>query len=63
MHEGDFYVVKKGINHQVSAEEECSIMLIESRQQSIPEGKISHYQNNQKIKSISFLILQYRKTV
>lgn len=31
MNEGDFYVVKKGINHRVSAEEECSIMLIESK--------------------------------
>ncbi|MBU0942485.1 MAG: cupin domain-containing protein [Bacteroidetes bacterium] len=31
MNEGDFYVVKKRINHRVSAEEECSIMLIESK--------------------------------
>jgi quercetin dioxygenase-like cupin family protein len=31
MHEGDFFVVKKGINHRVSAEAECSIMLIESK--------------------------------
>ena len=31
MKQGDIYVVKKGINHRVSAEEECSIMLIESK--------------------------------
>lgn len=31
MQKGDFYVVKKGVNHRVSATEECSIMLIESK--------------------------------
>ena len=31
MNEGDFYVVKKGINHRVSSIKECSIMLIESK--------------------------------
>lgn len=31
MQKGDFYVVKKGINHRVSSTEECSIMLIESK--------------------------------
>jgi quercetin dioxygenase-like cupin family protein len=31
MKEGDFYVVKKGVNHRVSAAEECAIMLIESK--------------------------------
>ncbi|WP_445457330.1 cupin domain-containing protein [Flavobacterium sp. HNIBRBA15423] len=31
MQKGDFYVVKKGINHRVSSTEECLIMLIESK--------------------------------
>jgi quercetin dioxygenase-like cupin family protein len=31
MKEGDFYVVKKGINHRVSSKNECSILLIESK--------------------------------
>lgn len=31
MKKGDFYVVKKGVNHRVSATDECSIMLIESK--------------------------------
>ncbi len=31
MQKGDFYVVKKGINHRVSSKEECLIMLIESK--------------------------------
>lgn len=31
MKQGDLFVVKKGINHRVSAVEECSIMLIESK--------------------------------
>lgn len=31
MGKGDFYVVKKGINHRVSSKEECLIMLIESK--------------------------------
>jgi quercetin dioxygenase-like cupin family protein len=31
MQEGDFFVVKKGINHRVSSEDECLIMLIESK--------------------------------
>lgn len=31
MKEGDFYVVKKGINHRVSSTEECHIMLIENK--------------------------------
>ena len=28
---GDFYVVKKGVDHRVSATEECHIMLIENK--------------------------------
>jgi len=28
---GDFYTVKKGINHRVSSKEECKIMLIENK--------------------------------
>jgi len=28
---GDLYVVRKGVNHRVSAEQECLIMLIESK--------------------------------
>jgi mannose-6-phosphate isomerase-like protein (cupin superfamily) len=31
MKTGDLYVVKKGVIHRVSAEEECLIMLIESK--------------------------------
>lgn len=31
MKKGDFYVVKKGINHRVSAADECQIMLIENK--------------------------------
>jgi len=31
MKKGDFYVVGKGINHRVSAREECHIMLIENK--------------------------------
>lgn len=29
--EGEMYIVKKGINHKVSATEECKIMLIENK--------------------------------
>jgi quercetin dioxygenase-like cupin family protein len=29
--EGDMYIVKKGVNHKVSADEECHIMLIENK--------------------------------
>lgn len=31
MKTGDFYVVKKGVNHRVSSEKECQIMLIENK--------------------------------
>lgn len=31
MNEGDFYIVKKGINHRVSSNNECKIMLIENK--------------------------------
>jgi quercetin dioxygenase-like cupin family protein len=31
MTEGDLFVVKKGVNHRVSSEKECHIMLIESK--------------------------------
>ncbi|CAM1347750.1 cupin domain-containing protein [Tenacibaculum insulae] len=31
MNKGDLFVVKKGINHRVSAKNECLIMLIESK--------------------------------
>ena len=31
LEKGDLYVVKKGVNHRVSAEEECMIMLIETK--------------------------------
>ncbi|MEO9870995.1 cupin domain-containing protein [Ekhidna sp.] len=31
MKKGDFYVVKKAVNHRVSANEECQIMLIENK--------------------------------
>ncbi|NER15204.1 cupin domain-containing protein [Leptobacterium flavescens] len=31
MNKGDLFVVKKGVNHRVSSEEECAIMLIESK--------------------------------
>jgi len=31
MKKGDIYIVKRGVNHKVSAQEECKIMLIESK--------------------------------
>ena len=31
MHEGDLYIVKKGVNHRVYSEEECWIILIENK--------------------------------
>ncbi len=31
MKKGDFYVVKKSVNHRVSSENECQIMLIENK--------------------------------
>ena len=31
MKKGDLFIVKKGINHRVSADEECSILLIENK--------------------------------
>ncbi len=31
MNPGDMFIVKRGINHRVSSEEECSIMLIENK--------------------------------
>lgn len=31
MQKGDFYIVKKGVNHRVSSTEECQIMLIENK--------------------------------
>lgn len=31
MHQGDLFIVKKGINHRVSSTKECKIMLIENK--------------------------------
>lgn len=31
MNEGDVFIVKKGLNHRVSSDEECKIMLIENK--------------------------------
>jgi len=31
MKKGDIYIVKRGVNHRVSSEKECKIMLIESK--------------------------------
>lgn len=31
MNKGDMYIVKRGVNHRVSADEECVIMLIENK--------------------------------
>ncbi len=31
MNEGDLFIVKKGINHRVSSDAECKIMLIENK--------------------------------
>jgi len=31
MSKGDLFIVKRGINHRVSAKEECKIMLIENK--------------------------------
>lgn len=32
MHKGDLFIVKKGINHRISATKECKIMLVEPKQ-------------------------------
>ncbi|MBT8219124.1 MAG: cupin domain-containing protein, partial [Bacteroidia bacterium] len=32
MKKGDLYIVKRGVNHRVSATEECHIMLVEPKQ-------------------------------
>lgn len=31
MNEGDIFIVEKGVNHRVSSDEECNIMLIENK--------------------------------
>jgi len=31
MHQGDLFIIKRGINHRVSSTEECKIMLIENK--------------------------------
>lgn len=31
MKQGDLFIIKRGINHKVSAKEECKIMLIENK--------------------------------
>jgi len=31
MNQGDLFIIKRGINHRVSAKEECKIMLIENK--------------------------------
>jgi quercetin dioxygenase-like cupin family protein len=31
MHQGDLFVVKKGVNHRVSSKDDCLIMLIENK--------------------------------
>ena len=31
MHQGDLFIIKRGINHRVSSIEECKIMLIENK--------------------------------
>ena len=31
MNKGDLFIVKKGVNHRVSSQEECLIMLIENK--------------------------------
>lgn len=31
MHQGDLFIVPRGVNHKVSAREECHIMLIENK--------------------------------
>lgn len=31
MNKGDLFIVKRGVNHKVSAKEECKIMLIENK--------------------------------
>lgn len=31
MNQGDLFIIKRGINHKVSAKEECKIMLIENK--------------------------------
>lgn len=31
MNQGDFYIIKRGVNHRVSSNTECKIMLIENK--------------------------------
>ncbi len=31
MNEGDIFIIEKGVNHRVSSDEECNIMLIENK--------------------------------
>lgn len=31
MNKGDLYIVKKGVNHKVSSQNECHLMLIENK--------------------------------
>ena len=31
MNKDDFHIVKKGVNHRVSSEQECQVMLVESK--------------------------------
>ena len=37
MRKGDLFIVKRGVNHKVSAIEECQIMLIEKKPLLIPD--------------------------
>lgn len=32
LQKGDMYIVKRGVNHKISSEEECKIMLIENKE-------------------------------
>ena len=40
MNKGDLYIVKKGVNHRVSSQNECHLMLIENKT-SLHTGKVS----------------------
>ena len=51
MNEGDIFIVEKGVNHRVSSDEECKIMLIENKTNEHTENvksKITKIIDNQR---------------
>ena len=42
LNEGEFFVVRKGVKHRVSSEQDCSMMLIENKSTKHVGDAISH---------------------